>query len=233
MPLWRSDGCYLWRGARSGSYSERMGNQLHTSLLHTWQGIEDPARLDSATINLEPGRLSAHGTSRTESYALSWALTTTDGWVTRRLTATVHGHGWTRHLELERSEDSSWSSKVHVSGTSNLPEPGIADPASLAGALDCHLGICPVTNTMPILRLNLHTEELAPADETSLVAACVEVPSLEVVASRQMYSQLRAARKERNGVVLFSSDNRGFAAELQVDWEGIVVEYPGLARRIN
>lgn len=210
-----------------------MGNQLHTSLLHTWQGIDDPGRLDSATINLEPGRLSAHGTSRTDSYALSWALTTTDGWVTRRLTATAHGHGWSRHLELERHDDGGWSSTSSSSGECDLPAPGIEDAALLAGALDCDLGLCPVTNTMPILRLNLHSEELAPADETSMVMAWVEVPSLRVMRSGQMYSQLRAANSDHNGVVLFSSDNHGFTAELQVDQEGIVVDYPGLATRIR
>ena len=150
-----------------------MANQLHTSLLHTWQGIDDPGRLDSATINLEPGRLSAHGA------------------------------------------------------------PGIKDPSLLIGALDCDLGLCPLTNTMPILRLNLHSEELAPADETSMVMAWVEVPSLRVMRSSQMYSQLRSANNERNGVVLYSSDNHGFTAELQIDREGVVIEYPGLATRIR
>jgi uncharacterized protein len=210
-----------------------MENQLHTSLLHSWQGIDDPARLDSATINLEPGRLSAHGTSRTDSYALSWALTTTEGWVTRRLTATVHGHGWSRHLELERDDDGVWTSRSHSAGECDLPAPGIEDTALLTGALDCDLGLCPVSNTMPILRLNLHSEELAPVDETSMTMAWVEVPSLRVLPSGQMYSQLRAADPDRNGVVLFSSDNHGFTAELQIDREGIVVEYPGLATRIR
>lgn len=210
-----------------------MGNHLHTSLLHTWQGIDDPARIDSATVNLEPGRLSAHGTSRTDSYAMSWALTTADGWVTRRLTATVHGHGWSRHLELERADDGAWSAAAHASGDCDLPEPGLVDPSTLTGALDCDLALCPVTNTMPIQRLNLSSEELAPADETSLLVAFVEVPSLRVVRSRQMYSQLRAATENRNGVVLFSSDNHGFTAEIEVDREGIVVEYPGLATRIR
>ncbi|GAB3530841.1 putative glycolipid-binding domain-containing protein [Arthrobacter tecti] len=206
-----------------------MGNQLHTSLLHSWQGIDDAARLDTATINLEQGRLSAHGTSRTDEYAMSWALTTTEGWVTRRLTATVHGHGWSRHLELDRSDDGVWSSTTHSSGECPLPGAGIDDPSSLTGALDCDLGLCPVTNTMPILRLNLHSEELAPADETSMAMAWVEVPSLRVVRSQQMYSQLRAPGEDRNGVILYSSDNHGFTAELQIDRDGIVVEYPGLA----
>lgn len=210
-----------------------MGNQLHTSLLHSWKGIDDSARLDTATINLEQGRLSTHGTSRTDEYALSWALSTGDGWVTRRLTVTVHGHRWSRHLELERSDEGDWSSTVNTAGECALPDPGIADASTLAGALDCDLGLCPVTNTMPILRLNLHSEDLAPADETALTMAWVEVPSLRVISSHQMYTQLRAPSSERNGVVLYSSDNRGFTAELEIDADGIVVNYPGLAVRTS
>lgn len=210
-----------------------MGNQLHTSLLHSWQGVDDPARLDTATINLESDHLTAHGTSRTDSYAVSWALTTVEGWVTRRLTVTVHGNGWSRHLELERADDGAWSSEAQSSGESGLPEPGLADASLLAGALDCDLGLCPVTNTMPVLRLGLHSPELAPADETEMAMAWVEVPSLRVVPSRQVYSQVRAASAERDGVVLFSSDSRGFTAEISVDPDGIVTDYPGLATRIH
>jgi hypothetical protein len=66
-----------------------------------------------------------------------------------------------------------------------------------------------------------------------MMMAWVEVPSLRVMRSSQMYSQLRSADGDRNGVVLFSSDHHGFTAELQIDREGIVVEYPGLCTRIR
>lgn len=210
-----------------------MANQLHTSVLHSWQGEDDPARLDTATINLQTDHLTAHGTSRTDSYAVSWALTTAEGWVTRRLTATVHGDGWSRHLQLERTDDGVWSSEVQTAGACDFPAPGIEDPAALAGALDCDLGLCPVTNSMPILRLNLLSTDNAPADETELTMAWVDVPSLRVVAGKQVYSQVRPPTDGRDAVVLYSSANRGFTAELTVDRDGVVVDYPGLAKRIR
>ena len=210
-----------------------MANPAHTSLQHSWQGEDDPDRLDTATINLETDRLTAHGTSRTADYAVSWALATTSGWVTQRLTVTVHGQGWSRHLVLARSEEGEWSSDSHSSGDTSLPEPGIADPKALAAALDCDLGLCPVTNTMPILRLNLLSGDAAPVDETELTMAWVEMPSLRVVPVRQVYSHVRSAREDGPAMVLYSSGNGGFTAELTVDDDGVVVDYPGLAMRIR
>lgn len=210
-----------------------MDNPLHTSVLHSWRGEDDPTRLDNATINLEANHLTAHGTSRTDNYALSWSLTTAEGWVTSRLTATVHGHGFSRHLELERTDDGVWSSTVQSAGECGLPEPGIEDAAALAEALDCDLGLCPVTNTMPMLRLNLLSETGAPADETALTIAWVEVPSLRVLANRQVYSQVSPSRDGEPATVLYSSASRGFTAELVVDRDGVVVDYPGLAKRIR
>ena len=210
-----------------------MANPPHTSLQHSWQGDDDPDRLDTATINLETGRLTAHGTSRTADYAVSWALATKPGWVTQRLTVTVHGQGWSRHLALVRSDDGTWSSATHSSGDTRLPAPGITDPDGLAGALDCDLGLCPVTNTMPILRLNLVSGAAAPVDETALTMAWVEVPSLRVVPITQVYSHVRAARGDSPAMVLYSSGNGGFTAELTVDDDGVVIDYPGLAKRIR
>jgi hypothetical protein len=192
---------------------------------YAWQGEDDPARLDAATIIFGPGRLSAHGTSRAHSYALSWALETGDQWITRSLAVSVHGQGWSRWLELDRTESGVWTSQAGASGETSLPPPGIITAtADLSDALDCDLGLCPVTNTMPIRRLNL----LAPSasgEETTLTMAWVEVPSLRVFPSKQRYSSPGAAAH----AVRFSSED-GFTAELAIDKYGVVTGYPGLAR---
>lgn len=193
---------------------------------YAWQGEDDPDRLDTATIIFGPGRLSAHGTSRTHSYALSWALETGDNWITKSLAATVHGHGWSRQLELERSEDGVWTSRAEASGEAALPPPGIFTPtADLRDALDCDLGLCPMTNTMPIRRLNLPAAA-ASGEETELTMAWVDVPCLRVFPSRQRYGSLRAA----GHIVRFSSEDGNFTAELTTDQHGVVTRYPGLAR---
>lgn len=169
------------------------------------------------------GGMRAHGTSTTERYALSWRLVIDPGWVTRTLDVAVHGDLWSRALRLERGADGTWSAVVRAHGDPPLAPPGIVDPRALDGALDCDLGLCPVTNTMPIRRLGMLEHGAAPA---RIVAAWVEVPSLRVLASEQHYAPLGPGRVE------YASASRDFVAELEVDPDGVVGHYPGLAGRL-
>lgn len=196
-----------------------------------WAGIDDPGRRDSAVVSFRESELAASGTSTCDDYCVTWSLSTSPGWVTRRLEVKVTGQGWSRSLELVRSIDGRWDSHASISGSVDLPAPGIEDPRSLDNAQDCDLGLCPLTNTMPILRLDLLNNS-APPDETRLTMAWVEVPSLRVLASEQVYSQVSPYRDERgSAIVLYSSDSGGFTAEITVDSDGVVLDYPGLARR--
>ena len=204
-----------------------MGHETHESRTVTWLGTDDPQRADTATINLEPERLSAHGASRTADYAASWSLTTTGNWFTENLTVSVHGQGWSRYLVLDRATDGSWRAATKVSGDTDLPEPGIVDPASLTGAVDCDLGLCPATNTMPILRLGLVHDAEAAAE---LTVAWVEMPSLRVLGRQQIYSGSRAY-DDGTGTAAVTFNSGDFSAEIVVDSDGIVVDYPGLATR--
>ena len=204
-----------------------MGHETHESRTVTWLGTDDPQRADTATINLEPERLSAHGASRTADYAASWSLTTTGNWFTENLTVSVHGQGWSRYLVLDRATDGSWRAATKVSGDTDLPEPGIEDPASLTGAVDCDLGLCPATNTMPILRLGLVHDAEAAAE---LTVAWVEMPSLRVLGRQQIYSGSRAY-DDGTGTAAVTYSSGDFSAEMVVDSDGIVIDYPGLATR--
>ena len=197
-----------------------------------WQGLDDPERMDTAVVSFRDRELAAAGTSITPEYTASWTLSTSPGWVTRHLSVSVTGNGWARTLLLERSTEGRWTAETTVSGATDLPAPGIADPRSLDEAQDCDLGLCPLTNTTPILRLDLLNES-APPDETQLTMARVEMPSLRVLPSRHVYSQVRPFTPDAGrAVVLLSSDGGGFTAELDVDGDGTVIEYPGLARRL-
>ncbi|MDM7990113.1 putative glycolipid-binding domain-containing protein [Arthrobacter sp. zg-Y877] len=197
-----------------------------------WQGEDDPDRMDTAVVSFRDRELAAAGTSVAPEYRASWTLSTIPGWVTRRLTVQVTGKGWSRSLQLERSAEGRWSAETTVSGLTDLPAPGIADTRTLDEAQDCDLGLCPLTNTMPILRLDLLNES-APPDETQLTMAWVEMPSLRVLPSRQVYSQVRPFSPDAgHAVVLYSSAHGGFTAELTVDEDGTVIDYPGLATRL-
>lgn len=198
---------------------------------YRWRGIDDQSRMDSAAVSFHEGELAASGTSVCDTYRLRWSLQTDAGWVTRRMVVDVEGDGFSRSLELVRSAFGRWSALTRVSGNADLPEPGIRDAAALDNAQDVDLGLCPLTNTMPIRRLDLLGAS-APADDTKLVMAWIDVPSLQVVPSEQVYTQVKPWNEERgHALVLFSATTSGFTTELQVDAQGVVLDYPGLAVR--
>lgn len=199
-----------------------------------WVGDEDPQRLEAAVLTLAPDRLDALGTSRTTDYVTSWALETGPDWVTSRLSVSVAGRGFTRWLVLTRSTHGTWATETYAHGDvryhgERMPDPGAAHPEALEDALDCDLALCPVTNTMPILRLRAR-EGLA---ETELTMAWVDLPSLAVIPSRQAYSAAKPYDPASgHSVVRYRSVGDTFMADLTVDEDGIVIDYPRLARRI-
>jgi hypothetical protein len=81
------------------------------------------------------------------------------------------------------------------------------------------LGWSPLFNALPVIRDRL----LEPGPAREYVMRWVDVPSLEVTRSEQRYEPLE------NGLVRFSSGS--FAADIQFDEDGFVVDYPGIARR--
>ncbi|MFF2052210.1 putative glycolipid-binding domain-containing protein [Leifsonia sp. NPDC058194] len=200
-----------------------------------WVGDEDPERLEAATVTLAPDRLDALGVSRTTDYVASWSLETGPDWVTTRLDVSVTGRGFTRWLVLRRDTGGRWTSEswTHGSGDfhgATMAAPGLADAESVHDALDCDLALCPVTNTMPVLRLGA----LRGVEETELTMAWVDLPSLEVRASRQAYSGVEPFdAASGRGVVRYRSADRGFIADLGVDEDGLVIDYPRIARRIR
>ncbi|MBW1638791.1 putative glycolipid-binding domain-containing protein [Microbacterium resistens] len=190
---------------------------------YQWQGIDDPDRTDLAHVRFSGDAMRAHGTSITRAYATSWSLDVGPGWITRSLEVDAHGAGWRRSLRLTRDADGAWSTEADARGEADLAPPGLADPEAVRGAVDCDLGLCPLTNTMPIRRLGLLHRS---AEDAPLVMAWVEVPSLRVIRSEQLYGSFG------DGRIRYASANRDFAAELTADRDAVVLDYPQLARRV-
>lgn len=197
-----------------------------TERLVTWTGVDDASRVDLAAVELRDDSMRAIGSSRTSWFASAWELDVAPGWITRRLVVTSRGFGWSRTLELARSETGAWTADASHSGTSELPTPGLAPVTDLTRAVDCDLGLCPVTNTMPIRRLGVLGGGVA---ETHLVMAWVDMPSLRVIRSDQVYASGAPTDAARR--VHYQSFSRDFSAHLSVDDDGLVIDYPGLASR--
>jgi hypothetical protein len=161
------------------------------------------------------------------TYRLDYWLETDEGFGTSRLRAIVRGAGWRRRLDLRRQGDGTWRMATLVAGQVDLSPPG-GDAASLSGAVDCDLGLSPLTNTLPVLRLDLHRR---PGRHEILVA-WVSVPDLGVRPYRQRYTG-RGIDAAARPVVRYEDVDGDFAADLTLDGDGFVLHYPGLARRLG
>ncbi|MGN9909599.1 putative glycolipid-binding domain-containing protein [Phytohabitans sp. LJ34] len=194
-----------------------------------WRG-EDPERADTAAVALSGDSLSARGASTTGSYALNFVLTTGPGWVTERVRVHTAGTGWWRALDLSAREG-VWAASVAGEGDGHLGPAGVADPAALRGALDCDLGLCPLTNTMPVLRHDLVAAGRRGEEVTvDFRMAWISVPDLAVHLSPQTYTS-RGPAPDGGAVIDFVSGD--FEAALHVDADGLVVDYPSLGRRVG
>ncbi|PSK63402.1 hypothetical protein B0E53_04683 [Micromonospora sp. MH33] len=165
-------------------------------------------------------------------YTCRYQLTVGADWSTSRLEVAAEGAGWSRSVRLERTgdgwrvrtgEEGDLDAALRAAGHPPAGLPGTDDPDRLAKALDVDLGGSPLTNTLPVRRLNLAR---GPADQArTITAAWVLLPSLAVLPAEQAYTSLGPGR------VRYASDS--FTADLDVDPEGFVVRYPGLAERID
>jgi uncharacterized protein len=125
-----------------------------------------------------------------------------------------------RELHVEAPEDDT-SVSLRGDGAGNWTDrSGTALPA-LQGCVDVDLLAVAFTNTLPVRRL-----ELAVGEAATIAVAFVRVPSMEVVRAEQRYTRLDATTYRYEGLA------SGFRADLRLDGEGLVVEYPGLARRL-
>ncbi len=200
-----------------------------------WSKTREQGGAEWADVTLGPGTLVARGVgvaARPVPYRMAYRLEAGPGYVTRRLRVDTAGEGWSRRLDLRRSEAGSWSATARATGRPPLlrghplPPPGAGADVldALDGALDCDLGWCPLTNTMPVLRHGL----LEPSQPHDFLMAFVEVPDLAVRPSFQRYSFVR--RDGEGAIVRYESGS--FTADIRFDEDGLVVDYPRLGRRL-
>ena len=182
-----------------------------------WVGV-DCLRLEAARVLVGERGLRATGSmvsceqDGVEAYSASYSLATDEAGVLQRLTVRTTRAKGEQHVSLTRSEEGIWLVD-HGQGAARTP---------FGGALDVDLQFSPLFNTLPVRRLGLHRA----AAKHDLAMVFVSLPGLEVSRVPQTY---RTVSLGEPAVVGFSSDS--FEAELVVDGDGLVLDYPGLARR--
>jgi hypothetical protein len=98
---------------------------------------------------------------------------------------------------------------------------------ALDGCLDIDIYPSPFTNTLPIRRL---ASPLA-GSAVRIDVAWVHLPALTIHRAPQEYTLLE--RTQSGARWRFRALDSDFMAELHVDGQGIVRDYPGLARRLR
>ena len=96
----------------------------------------------------------------------------------------------------------------------------------LQGCIDADISVTPFTNTLPIRRL-----DLTPGEAAELSVAYVEGSELQAWPEPQRYTCLE--KGYRGSLYRFLNLDGGFTADLQVDPDGLVLDYPGLFRRVH
>jgi uncharacterized protein len=198
-----------------------------------WERRDVPG-VEHALVDARDG-LYARGTQQAVDpipYTARYELQTDPQWATTRVDVVAEGAGWARTLRLElaagrwrvtTAEQGNLDAVLVAAGHAAAGLPGTEDPDLLYGAFDVDLTGSPLTNTLPIRRLGLLTAERGVAHRISV--AWVLLPSLEVVQADQIYTP------QADGVIRFASDT--FSADLIVDDEGFVTDYPELAEWVR
>jgi hypothetical protein len=148
------------------------------------------------------------GATERGPFGLSYRLLVCDDWRLREAElATTAG----RRLHLAADGLGRW----HDGNGRSLPD--------LDGCIDIDIEVTPFTNTLPLRRL-----DLGPGESAVIRVAYVSLPSLALTTSHQRYTVLGSRHRYR-----FESIESGFTADLPVDDYGLVLDYPGLFRRLR
>jgi hypothetical protein len=131
----------------------------------------------------------------------------------------------TRELRVVVLDDSQPAVHLLADGVGHWTTPDGSALPLLDGCIDVDLSATPFTNTLPIRRLGWQRGQSA-----ELRMVYVELPSLHLSVERQRYTRLETPGA--SGRFRFESLPGGFAADLNVDQDGLVVDYPGLFRRV-
>ena len=141
-------------------------------------------------------------------WALTYTVTCDANWRTRSVSVVEYAHG--HRLDLSTDGNGLWRD-AHGQ---LLPD--------LAGCIDVDIRATPFTNTLPMRRLRWE-----PGQSAEIAVVFVPMPDLVPRKTMQRYTLLAP------GQWRFEALDSGFTAILATDADDLVVDYPGLFRRVS
>jgi uncharacterized protein len=186
---------------------------MQTDLI--WQALEWPG-MEHVVVSADATGFRADGQlvvgPPVGPASVSYQLSCDAGWCVTALTIGAVSAAGSRSLTLSADQHGHWLADGE-------PRP------DLDGCIDVDISLTPLTNTLPIRRLSW-----APESPQHLDVVYVSAPDLTVRRARQRYTPLAAGGADNAAVFRYESGS--FKAELTMDGDGFVSDYPGLWRRV-
>ena len=144
-----------------------------------------------------------------------------------RIRYTVHcDQKWHVRRVVVRSLDENEQTLSFVSdGSGNWTDVSGNPVTALKGCIDVDITTTPFTNTLPIRRLGLSSGESA-----EIKVVYFTIPEMQVHVDPQRYTCLE--RDSNGGKYKFEALDGGFTADITVDSDGLVEDYPTLFKRV-
>lgn len=144
-------------------------------------------------------------------YQLNYRIRCDDEWYVREVSVHIN-NDIDRLIELKSDGNGNWLDKHD----GKLPE--------FSGCFDIDISATPFTNTLPLQRVRLDIGE-----KTEISVVYFLIPEMTLTRSEQTYERLgeNLYKFEEKGI----SD--GFSAEIELDENNLVVDYPQLFKRIH
>ncbi len=136
--------------------------------------------------------------------------------------------GWRTREVIVDPLDGRDSLHLRSDGKGNWSDASGRRIPELRSCLDVDLSATPLTNTLPIRRL-----DLGEGGSSEIAVVYLDVPDMRLEVSRQRYTCLE--RNADGGLYRYEDRGsfRGFTADLPVDADGLVLDYPGIFRRLS
>ncbi|MFZ5791403.1 MAG: putative glycolipid-binding domain-containing protein [Pseudomonadota bacterium] len=181
-----------------------------------WASWEGPG-LEQMRLRLDATESVAHGLVMGVAdglpfrlhYKIKWGA----DWHTRKVVLELHTLQGVRELSLKSDGRGHWRDEHG----DPLPE--------LDSCLDVDISVTPFTNTLPVRRLDLE-----PGRSAELRVVYIAVPALTAKPAEQRYRCRE--RKSGRQLVTYEGLSTGFKADLELDADGLVIDYPGIFRRL-
>lgn len=180
---------------------------------YRWRALEDQG-LEQLLLTVRPDTVLAESTVTGEDtgtpYVLTYRVRCDGAWRVRKLEVACQGGP---RLHLEADGDGNWWHAGDGGRGERI--------AALDGCIDADISATPFTNTLPLRRLGS-----ALTARTEIAVVYVRVPELTIERTTQAYTRLGARRCRYEGPI------GQFEAELALDEDDVVIDYPALFMRL-